>query len=339
MKAVVFEKFGDPSDVLQVQEQPKPEPLNGEVLIRMIQSPINPSDLMLVRGTYGIQPQLPATPGFEGVGIVEENGGGLLGRLLKGKRVAVLNRERGNWGEWTTIPAKQAIPIPQQLSDEQGATFFINPATATILTQHVLKIPKGAWLLQSAAASNVGRMVIRLGKQHGFKTINLIRREEQVDELKSLGADHVLLFDANHHSPADLKSQVDSILGETSLQFAIDPVGGKTASSIIPLLGYHGRLILYGTLSNQPVEFEPRMVMSARSQIEGFWLGHYMQDLSLLQKMKLVRQLSHSLTQGVLTSEIGNTFSLDEITSAVQYAESNDRQGKTILQIQNSSTL
>src|SRR5260370_41826202 len=99
MKAVVFDKFGDPGEVLQIRDLPAPEPGPGQVRVRMLASPVNPSDLLYVRGQYGSQPRLPATPGFEGVGIVEAAGGGLLGRLRLGKRVAVLNGETVNWQE------------------------------------------------------------------------------------------------------------------------------------------------------------------------------------------------------------------------------------------------
>ena len=91
MKRVVFDRFGPPAEVLHLQDDvPAPQPKRGEVLVRMLASPINPSDLMYVAGKYGLKPSLPATPGFEGVGVVEATGGGLLGWFRKGKRVAVV---------------------------------------------------------------------------------------------------------------------------------------------------------------------------------------------------------------------------------------------------------
>src|SRR6516164_5133943 len=104
MKSIIFERFGDPADVLEVKEGSVPVPGPGQVQVRMLASPINPSDLLYVRGQYGSRPKLPATPGFEGVGIVEAAGAGLLGRLRLGKRVAVLGSEAGTWRNRSLCP-------------------------------------------------------------------------------------------------------------------------------------------------------------------------------------------------------------------------------------------
>src|SRR5271168_1112099 len=151
MKAVICERWGNPEEVLAVRDVATPEPGPGHVRVRMLASPINPSDLFMVRGEYGVQPPLPCTPGFEGVGIVEA-GSGLLARRVMGRRVAVLNGKSGNWAEHVVIPARQAVPVPAGLSDELAASFFVNPATAVIMPRYVLKVPRGAWLLQTAAA-------------------------------------------------------------------------------------------------------------------------------------------------------------------------------------------
>src|ERR671931_1171057 len=103
MKAVLFEHFGDPGEVLPVRDVPTPQPGPGQVRVRMTASPVNPSDLLYVRGAYGRRPALPATPGFEGVGVVDAAGPGLLPhlrRLVPGRRVAVLNAQGGNWQEY-----------------------------------------------------------------------------------------------------------------------------------------------------------------------------------------------------------------------------------------------
>ncbi len=106
MKAVVFDQPGNPASVLLLRDVPTPTPNRGEVRVRMLASPINPSDLLYIEGRYTVPAKLPATPGFEGVGVVEQSGGGLLGWFMTGRRVVVLNDRNGNWSEQTIASAK-----------------------------------------------------------------------------------------------------------------------------------------------------------------------------------------------------------------------------------------
>ena len=283
---------------------------------------------MFVEGVYGRQPALPQVPGFEGVGIVEENGGGLRGRMFMGKRVAVLNQDGGNWAEQVVVPAKQVIPLSSRLSTQQAATFFVNPATAWVTTQEVLQIPKGAWLLQTAAASQLGRMIVRLGKQMGFRTLNVVRNKAQVELLKSQGADDVIVFDAEQSPAGELRKQVSSIVGDSGVRFAIDPVGGTLANAVLETLGMGGQLLVFGTLSEQPLQFSPRDLMTRQATVTGFWLGNFMQAQSLLFKLKLVRRLTRLILDGTLATQVGDTFRLDDIEKAMA---TKARSGKTLL--------
>ncbi len=328
MKAAVFDTFGDPSQVLSVRDVPAPSPKAGEVRVKMIMSPINPSDSMVVQGRYGVLPKLPATPGVEGVGIVDEVGPGLLGWFAKGKRVVAINSAGGNWAEYAIIPARQARPVPDDIPDEQAATFFVNPATVIAMARHVLAVPKGAWLLQSAAGSTLGRMIIQLGKHDGFKTLNVVRRREAVDELKELGGDAVI---SSADGPID--EQVRRITGSDGVRYAIDPVGGETGTQVFRSLGSGGRVLLYGTLSAEPIQVDPRLVISGPRSVEGFWLGHWMLGRSIPQALYLFREIAALIRKGVLRSEIGQVYPLDEIKTAAKHADSVARQGKVLLRL------
>lgn len=328
MRALVFERFGEPAEVLRVHDAPEPVPRRGEVRVRMLAAPLNPSDLMIIRGKYTSLPQLPATPGLEGVGVVEASGGGLLGRFLQGKRVAVINSRTGSWAAQAVLPARQAIPLSNRLPVEQGAMFFVNPATAFIMTRRVLRVPPGDWLLQTAAGSALGRMIIRLGKTFGFKTINVVRRQEQADELWKLGGDVVLT-----ESDGDLQTLVQRATGGDGVRYAIDPVGGATGSAVVRCLAPGARMLLYGTLSSEPVSFSPRVLMAAGAQIEGFMLGNWMAGQRLPAKLKLVRTLTNLILEGVLKSEVGATFPMEQIADAVRMAEAPGRGGKALLKL------
>jgi NADPH:quinone reductase-like Zn-dependent oxidoreductase len=329
MKALVLESFGDPEQVLEVRDVPEPEPGKGQVRVRMLASPINPSDLLLVRGQYGRQPRLPATPGFEGVGVVEA-GRGLLARRVMGRRVAVLNSNSGsgNWQEKVVIPARQAVPVPRDLTDEQAATFFVNPASALVMTLSVLRIQPGAWLLQTAAGSALGRMVIRLGQRHGFRTLNVVRRREQAEELRRLGGTAVVA--TNDES---LSEAVQGLTKGEGVPYAIDAVGGATGTEVIGCLGRGGRLLVYGTLAGEPIAIDPRVLLVGQKRVEGFWLSEWVRDQGVLTMLRLFRRIGRLMREGVLTSEVGTTFPLAEVRAAVRQAVQPGRQGKVLLRI------
>jgi NADPH2:quinone reductase len=328
VKRVVFDRFGPPAEVLRIQEDvPAPQPGRGEVMVRMLASPVNPSDLMYVAGKYGLKATLPATPGFEGVGVVEASGGGLLGWFRKGKRVAVINDRIGNWGEYTVTKARQVVPVPDEMSDEQAATFFVNPATAVAMTQHVLKITRGAWLLQSAAGGELGKMVIRLGYKSAFRTINVVRRPEQVDELKKLGADHVIV-----ESDGPIPEQVRKLVPD-GVRYAIDPVGGTIGSQVIEALSLGGRCLLYGSLSDEPVSVHPRYIIGNNLRVEGFWLGAWAQQQRILTLLYLFRRVRALMKEGVLQTHFAATYPIEQVAKAVEHAAAPGKGGKVLLKI------
>jgi NADPH:quinone reductase-like Zn-dependent oxidoreductase len=331
MKAAVFDRFGVPEEVLQAREVPQPEPGAGQVRVRMVASPVNPSDLLVVRGEYGRLPTLPATPGFEGVGVVDRSGGGVIAlfRGLKpGKRVAVLSGGGGAWAEFAVVPARQLVPLPDAIPDEQAASFFVNPASALAMTRYVLKVPPGEWLLQTAAGSALGRMVIRLGKHYGFRTINVVRRRGQAEDLQGGGADAVICT-ADESVPERVRALTDG----KGVKYALDAVGGATGSAVVQSLGAGGRLLVYGTLSGEPIALDPRLLMVGRKCVQGFWLSEWVREQHALTMLSLFGAISGLMRAGVLTSDVGATFPLNDVQKAVAHAVQPGRQGKVLLRL------
>lgn len=331
MKAIVFDRFGEPREVLQVRDVAMPQPAAGEVRVKMRMSPINPSDLMSTRGQYGRLPALPATPGFEGVGAIDAVGSGWLAKirgLKPGRRVAVLNGRGGNWQEYVTLSARNVVPVPDDLPDDQVAAFFVNPATAIVMTQHVLQVARGSWLMQTAAGSALGRMVIRLGKAAGFRTINIVRRKELAAELKQLGADEVV-----SSSEENVVERVKQITGGAMAPYALDCVGGAGVVSLVESLAPQGKVLVYGTLSGEPMPIDPRSLISGQKSIEGFWLSEWVQKQGIFRMLGLFRQIIAQMRAGVLTTPVAATYSMDQITQAIEHVERSARGGKILLKI------
>ncbi len=331
MRAAIFDRFGIPGEVLQVRDVADLEPRRGEVRVRMTSSPVNPSDLLVVRGEYGKRPTLPATPGFEGAGVVDKSGGGLLAlaRGLKpGRRVAIIASGGGAWAQLAVVSARQVIPLPDDVPDEQAASFFVNPASALAMTREVLNVPAGEWLLQTAAGSALGRMVIRLGKHFGFRTINLVRRREQADELKRLGADAVVCT-----ADESVPQRVHALTEGRGVKYALDAVGGETGAAAVSALGAGGRLVVYGTLSGEPIALDTRLLMVGAKSVVGFWLSEWAPRQRPLKMLRLFGTIRDLMRAGVLTSEVGATFPLDDVRKAVAEAARPGRAGKVLLRL------
>jgi NADPH:quinone reductase-like Zn-dependent oxidoreductase len=329
LKALVFDRPGNPAEVLQLREVQAPEPRFGQVQVRMLASPINPSDLLTIQGGYAAVPQYPAIPGYEGVGVVEAAGGGPLPWLRKGKRVALISQRGGTWAEKVVVSAKQLVPVPESIPVEQAATFFINPMTALAMTQSVLNVPAGAWLLQTAAGSALGQMVIRLAKLNGFRTINVVRRPEQVEELKRLGADEVIC-----ESMESVQERVQAITQKQGVPFVLDPVGGKTGTMAVGCLAEGGKALLYGVLSGQFVEIDPRFLITGSKRVEGFWLADWLRHQGVLSMLSMARQVRKLMAAGVLKSDFAGIYSLDEYQKAIQHVQLSARGGKVLLKME-----
>lgn len=328
MQAIRFAHFGEPTQVLAREERPLPQPGPGEARVRILASPINPSDLLFVRGLYaGVQPRFPAPVGFEGVGRVDALGPQAQG-LAPGQRVGVVNGQGGNWAEYAVVSANDLLPVPDDLPDEQIASFLINPASALLMLRRVLAIPPGGWLLQSAAGSELGRMIIRLARHDGIHTINVVRRREAVAELEHLGADAVVV---STEGPID--EQVRRIVGPEGVKYAIDPVVGETGTQMYQALGEEGHMLVYGSLTGEPIRVgaDPRYILAGRRILEVFWLGYWLPRLDAAARGQLVQDIVTLLHQGILTTSAARKYPLEEIGAAVSQAETTGRQGKILL--------
>jgi NADPH:quinone reductase-like Zn-dependent oxidoreductase len=323
MRAVRFATFGDPAEVLTVEDLPTPEPGPGQVLVRMLARPINPSDLFTIRGQYGVLPKLPATPGMEGAGVVAALGPGVAGLPL-GQLVAPLGVS-GTWQEFVVADAASLLPVPPGLTDRQASMLLVNPTSAWLMLHDALKAQPGEWLVQNAANSAVGRFVIQLARRAGVRTINLVRRRDLADELLAEGADAVVSEDE------DVLARVRAIAGAKGVPYALDSVAGPSGSRLAQALGPGGTMLVFGAISGQPLTIDPGALLFRGAAVRGWWLTHWFRTASPAQVAGLFGAIVPLVADGTLRAPVAAEHALDDVRAAVAAAQGSQRNGKILL--------
>jgi NADPH2:quinone reductase len=332
MKALIFRETGEPTSVLKLEEVPIPSLASGEALVRVLMSPINASDLHMVRGRYGYQPELPASPGIEGVGIVEAVGPGVQGPTV-GTRVIFVDTWN-TWREQIVCPVDKLVPVPDGLDDPAASTSYINPLTAWALTISTHNLKEGDWLLQTAAASSVGKFVLQLAQQYRFKTINVIRRREQEPIIRRLGGNVVICT-----ADEDLRARLQELTTGKGIERAIDCVAGELGAEVARNLAPGGTMLVYGALSSHrqtdPAKFimpifAPRLIYSTAT-VRGWWLPRWVPSRPLTEVRAATSDLLTMLSNGSLTPPAIVRYPLKDFQEAIRLADGEAGQEKVVL--------
>ncbi|MEM8967345.1 MAG: zinc-dependent alcohol dehydrogenase family protein [Bacteroidota bacterium] len=326
MKQIIFNTPGS-AEVLSVKEVPMPEPKAGEVRIKVKAAPVNPSDVVFIQGVYGISPQFPDSPvGFEGAGEVDVIGTGIGSdlKIAQGQRVAFATL--GTWSEYVVVPATSLLPIPDNLSFEEGAQFFVNPFTAVAMLDEV-NLQKGDWLLLTAAFSSLNKMVIQLAKKAGIRVIGTVRRAEQVQPLLDLGAEAVV-----NTKEDSLTDRVKSLTKGKGVQACFESVGGDIGTQAIASLGKDATMLIYGLMSGEEAKISYGSTIFRTPTIKGFWLSRWMEESSVVDKAKVAKQVYAIMQQGDVTLDVEKIFPLAQAAEAVTYSTQSGRRGKMVIQ-------
>lgn len=297
MKALELRSSDGGPDSLALIEKPVPQPNQGEVLVRVAASPVNPSDLMFLRGLYGQKKNLPVVPGFEGSGEVVAVGGGLSARLLRGRRVACAAPPGGDgmWAEYVRTPAALCIPLRKQTSLEQAATMIVNPLTAWALMS-IARRGRHPAVVQTAAASALGQMIVRLAARRKLPLINIVRRREQVEILERLGASYVL-----DSSAPDFTKRLRDACRELRATVAFDAVAGEMTMQLMSGMPKNSHVVVYGALSEQPCLVHPGALIFEAKRLEGFWLSEWLPARNLLSKFVISSKVQKLLATDLHT--------------------------------------
>ena len=307
MTAIVADTAGpDPFSRLRVASVPVPKPKRGQVLVRMERAPCNPADILYLEGRYGIDRPLPATPGFEGAGTVVASGGGMLGRWMLGKRVACGGHEcSGTWAEYCLVDATACLPLAKSMSFEQGAAALANPATALALAQIV---HGHRAYVQTAAAGQLGRMILAAARELGIEGIHVVRRAEQAESLRALGAKHVLVS-----TDANFDRDLAKLAAELGASVALDAVAGTMTGRVLAALPAGSEIVVYGALSGDPCgAIDPMILAFGHKRVRGFEIAAYIRELGLLRAWMFATKAQRLVRAGTFTTTVAATVPLKE---------------------------
>lgn len=328
MLAVVLTESGSQPTVATI---PVPQPGTGEVLVKMHSSPINPSDLAFLAGGYGIKKPFPVVPGFEGSGIVVVAGKGILPNLWLGKKVACAAspKHNGTWAEYMVTKASSCVPLSKKILLEQGAMMFVNPMTAIAFFNVYKNTPnptkKLRGIINTAAASALGRMIIQLGRKNGVPVISVVRSAEQVEMLKSAGAEYVV-----NSSDPDFELKLKELSHRLNATVLFDAVGGKMPQQLLNAAPKGSKLFIYGRLSADACEIYPGDLIFTGNQIQGFWLTNWLHEKGMFQTILAIRKVQ-SLLNHELGTNIHQQFPPEKILEAIDTYKKNMSKGKVLI--------
>jgi len=320
-------QLDEPNGRLTLREIPVPHPQVGQVLIRMAAAPINPSDLGSLSGlSYSGKRQFPFTPGLEGSGTVMEAGAGFMPRLLNGRRVACSAQLTGDgtWAEYMVTSAQLCIPLNKNVSFEQGAMLLVNPLSALAILD-LAQRGKHRAIVSTAAASALGRMILRLGKRRNLPIIHVVRRQAQVDWVRTLGGEYVL-----NSSDSDFVYQLRTLANQLQATLLLDAVSGSMTPQLAEAAPFGSTILLYSRLSDEACVIDARTALVKSLHFDGWFLGNWLSERNLLQLLQLSQQ-AQSLLDTDLQSPVHKRFPLAEAQEGLKTYVDNMSAGKILL--------
>lgn len=323
MKRIEIAEYGIPEEVARCVEEPDlGPPLDNEVVFRVLAFPINPADVWFCRGLYRLKPPLPATPGAECVGRVEAVGKDV-SHVAPGD--LVINLQRENWASMRKVPAGDVIVVPPDLDIRQAAMLRINPPTVEMLLTDIVDLRPGDWIIQNAANSGVGRLVVAFAARRGLRTINLVRRESLFPELEALGAD-ICLVDG-----PGLAARVSEAIGGAPVRYGIDAVGGEATRRMGECIAEGGMVCNYGAMSDDEPVFGRAELIFRDVSLVGMMLGRSLAKRSPQTVRQLYTELADRMRAGEFHVPIDRIYPIEEIAEALRHTQRAAHNGKILV--------
>lgn len=320
MQRATHSLFGLPKDVLSSEEAETPKPGTGQVLVRMVLSPVHNHDLMIVAGQYGSLPDLPSVPGTEAVGVVEALGEGV-DNLTVGQRVA--GGASQTWATFYLADAAGLVPVPDGISDETACQLIAMPLSAKILLD-TLDVKPGEWIVQNAANGLVGKLVARFGAERGINVLGLVRRKEAVEELKGLGIGNVVATDVE-----GWVEQAKALTGGAPMLRAVDSLGGDGAAQVLKVASDDAVLVSFGAMTQEPLKISAGDLLFRGITVKGFWGAK--PHVSPERIGQFIGELLQDASSKKLVLPIEAAYDIEQVAEAARASAEPGRKGKVAI--------
>jgi NADPH2:quinone reductase len=294
VRAVRVHEFGDP-DVLTLEEVPQPEPVEGEVLVRIQAAGVNPVESYVRAGAYIDLPALPYTPGVDGAGV----------RADTGERVYVTGSLSGTYAEYALCREEDVRPLPDSLSYAQGAALGTPYATAYRALFQRAAAAAGERVLVHGASGGVGLPVVQLALAAGLQVFGTAGSEAGSELVSSQGDVRVV----DHRDPEHLAAALE-LIGGRGFDLIIEFLANVNLGDDLRALAPRGRVVVVG--SRGSVEITPRDLMNAEGAVLGMRLPNARPD-----EVEAARAaVDAGLQSGVLKPVVGRELPLAEAARA-----------------------
>ena len=323
MNALLLSEF---NSQLQLQKVDVPVPAKGEVLVKIDSSPVNPSDLSFLKGNYSTKKQLPVIPGFEASGLVVATGNDFMSKRLLGKSVACFAPQDGDgtWAEFMVTKNTTVIPLKKGFDIEQGSMLLVNPISVIAMIEIAKKGGHKA-IANTAAASALGQMMNQLCIEKNLPIVNIVRRDEQVELLKSQGAKYVV-----NSSSEDFIKELSSVFDLLQVSLAFDAIAGQMTFDLAEAIPAGGEVMVYGGLSEKPIVVNPRELIFEKKKISGFWLSEWITHQSIVKMLFTFKKIQKHISEKHQTS-IHKRVSLEGAVDGISAYMENMTAGKVLV--------
>jgi NADPH2:quinone reductase len=319
VRAMVVKSYGGPG-TLTAEEVHLKAPARGEVLVRLAVAGVNFVDTYMRRGLRPVP--LPFTPGLEGAGVVEAVGPGV-SNVQPGDRVAYA-QQQGAYAEATVVPADSLVPLPQDMSFEEGAAFPLQGMTAHYLIHEYRKPSEGDVVLIHAAAGGVGLLLVQWACHLGAHVIGTVSTEEKAEAVRQAGARDVILY-----TEQDFAEETLRLTNGHGADLIIDGVGASTFAGNLEAAALRGHIVIFGAASGPADPISPNALMERSLSLSGGDLWHFMQTRE--EMLSRANAVIEGIENGWLKPRISRVLPLADAAEAHRLLGDRQTIGKILL--------